>query len=102
MHSKRSVTESKMILMHSYAFVTYSGFGRAKTRKGNREEGNEGTRLSNYTAICKCTNSRSGKAMADSEELSVTACPLAGGDDDNFIQAAFSSPRVRRNPSPTF
>ena len=41
-HSECIVTESKSILMHSYAFETYSGFWRAKTRKGNREEGNEG------------------------------------------------------------
>ena len=35
---------------------------------GIREEGNEGTPLSNYAATCKCTSSRSGKEVADSEE----------------------------------
>ena len=44
------VTESKSIRMHSLAFVTHSGYGREKTKKGIREEGYEGTPLSNYAA----------------------------------------------------
>ena len=38
--------------------------------------------------------------MADSEELSVTVDPLAGGDNDKFVQATFSSPRVSRSWTP--
>ena len=34
--------------------------------------------LSNYAATGKYTSSRSGKEVADSEELSVTVVPLAG------------------------
>ena len=38
--------------------------------------------------------------MADSEELSVTAYPLAGGDNDKFEQVTYSCPRVRRSGTP--
>ena len=68
------------------------------TRGGKeiREEGNEGTPLSNYPATCKCTSSRSEKEVADSGELSVTADPLAGDDDDKFELATFPNQSVRR------
>ena len=55
---------------------------------------------SNYAATFKCTSSRSGKEVADSEKLSVTADPVAGGDNDKFELATFSSPRVRRSGTP--
>ena len=39
--------------------------------------------------------------MADSEEPSLTANPLAGEDNYTFELATFSSPRVRRSGTPT-
>ena len=68
------------------------------------ESGKRETRappLSNYASICKCTICRSGKEVADSEELSVTANPLAGEYNYIFELATFSSPRVRRSGTPT-
>ena len=61
-----------------------------ETWKGIRKGGNEGTPLSNYAETCKCTCPRSIKEVADSEELSVAADPLTGGNKDKL--ATFSIP----------
>ena len=39
--------------------------------------------LSNNPTACKCPSPRSGKEVADSGKLSVTADPQAGDDDDD-------------------
>ena len=58
--------------------------------EGNQERGKRRHPLSNYAETCKCTCPRSIKEVADSEELSVAADPLTGGNKDKL--ATFSIP----------
>ena len=69
----------------------------SRERKQGKELGKRETKappLSNYAATGKCTSSRSGKEVADLEEMLETADPLAGGDNDKFEPATFSSQRA--------
>ena len=67
--------------MLSQVFLTHLGIRERENKEWNQEKGETKTPpLSNYAT----TSSRSGKEVADLEELSVTSDPLAGGDNDKL------------------
>ena len=63
-------------------FLTNSGIRERDNKQENQKRRKRShPPLNNYPATCKCTSSRIGKEVTNSEELSVIADPLAGGEN---------------------
>ena len=74
-------------------YQVLNSFGESGERKRAMESRKRETNapsFSNYTVTCKFISSRRGKEVKDSRELSVTAEPLAGDDDDDKFELSLA------------